>query len=105
MTFAPKKNRQLLNMDTIHYPTLNNNELFQGCDLVMGSGTDTCSAGKHTWVTEFIQGVLVSCRGFSNSLPVEDDLPITDTLITVVIWGGRKMTHSLVQTKCSPLEL
>ena len=79
MTCSPK-NRQILNMDTITYPSLNKNELFQGCNLIMDSGVDTCCAGKHAWVTELIQGISVSCRGFSDSLPVKEDLPIANVI-------------------------
>ena len=80
MTFAPKSSRQLINMDTLKFPTLISAEAYSGCDLIMDSGADTCCAGWHAWVAYFIQGLTVSCQGFSDSLPIEDNLPIANVI-------------------------
>ena len=80
MSFAPKLTRYIHNMDTICFPKLNKDELYFGCDLVIDSGADTCCAGKHAWVTGFIQGVSVSCRGFNDALPIEEDLPLANVV-------------------------
>ena len=69
-------------MDTISFPTLTATEIYEDCDLSMDSGADTCCAGKHAWATEFIQGVTVACRGFSNELPLETDLPLANVVYT-----------------------
>ena len=67
-------------MDTVQFPTLTNEEIYNGCELIMDSGADTCCAGRHAWVTDFIQGLTVSCRGFSDSLPIEENLPLANVI-------------------------
>ena len=44
----------------------------QGCELLMNSATDTCVAGKRAWISEVIEGVVVSARGISDSLPIKE---------------------------------
>ena len=51
-----------------------------GCDLLMDTGTDTCCAGKHAYVLAIIEGISVSCRGFSDNLPVEENLPVVNVI-------------------------
>ena len=80
MTFSPKSTRRILNMDTVRFPILSKQEIYNGCDLIMDSGADTCCAGKHAWVSAFIQGISVSCRGFSDDLPTKEDLPLANVV-------------------------
>ena len=47
----------------------------EGREFLIDSGADTCAAGKHAWITEVIEGVTVSAKGFSDNLPIEEDLP------------------------------
>ena len=70
MTFAPKSTRHLFNTDTIRFPTLTSAEVYRGYNLIMDSGVGTCCAGNHVWVVDFIQGLTLSCRGFSGFLPI-----------------------------------
>ena len=50
------------------------------CDLLMDTGADTCCAGKHAYVLATIEGVSVSCRGFSDNLSVEANLPVVNVI-------------------------
>ena len=67
-------------MDTVCFPKLKPDELHNGCSMVIDSGADTCCAGKHAWVSSFVQGISVSCKGFSDTLPIEEDLPIANVI-------------------------
>ena len=59
---------------------LSQDEMRQGCDMLMDSGADSCVAGKHAWISETVEGLTVSAKGFSDLLPVEDNLPIINIL-------------------------
>ena len=60
---------------------LTNNELLKGCKLLIDSSADTCVAKKkHAWISEIIQGVKVFARGFSDTLPIEENLPIVNAI-------------------------
>ena len=51
-----------------------------GCELLMNSGTDTCDAGNHAYVLAIIEGISVSCRDFSDNLPVEENIPVVNVI-------------------------
>ena len=72
-----KPNKRIAHINNIK---LSSNELKEGCELLIGSGADTCVAGKHAWVKEIIEGVTVSARGFSDTLPIEEDSPIVNAV-------------------------
>ena len=65
---------------SIKIPSLSVKELHDGCELLIDSGADTCCAGRHAYVIEIIPNMTVSCRGFSDNLPVEDNLPIANVI-------------------------
>ena len=64
----------------INMITLTKDELTNGCELLLDSGADTCVAGKHAWIAEVIEGVTVSARGFSDNMPIEENLPIVNAI-------------------------
>ena len=64
----------------INMVNLMDKEMSTGCELLIDSGADTCVAGKHTWISEIIKGVTVFARGFSDTLLLEDNLPIVITI-------------------------
>ena len=92
------------------FPLLSASELHEGCRLGFDSWADTCCAGKHAKVLEFLDGKSVTAHGFGNHLPKTPHLPIAtvayahdtaegETLILVVnnaIYMGDKMTDSLL---------
>ena len=59
---------------------LTDKELITGCELLIDSGSDTCVVGKYAWISEIIEGVTVSARGFSDTLPMEENLPIVNVI-------------------------
>ena len=61
-------------------PKITTIEESNGCDLLMDNGADTCCAGKHTYVLAIIEGISVSCRGVSDNLPVEENLPVVNVI-------------------------
>ena len=61
---------------------LTDNELITGCELLIDSSADTCVAGNHTWISEIIEGVTVSAYGFSDTLPIKENLPIVNAIYT-----------------------
>ena len=65
-------------MDILRFPALSREDIYNGCDLIIDSGADTCCTGKHAWVSDFIQGISVSFRGFSDDLSIEVDLPLAN---------------------------
>ena len=62
----------------INNTKLSSNELKEWYELLIDSGADTCVADKHGWITEVIEDVTVSARGFSNNLSIEEYLPIVN---------------------------
>ena len=50
------------------------------CDLLIDTGIDTCCAGKHAYILAIIEGISVSCRDFSDNLPVEENLPVVNVI-------------------------
>ena len=59
-------NLKSTNNNIIRNPTLNQSELFNGCEMLLDSGADTSVVGKHGFVTEIIEGISVSSQGFSD---------------------------------------
>ena len=55
-----------------------NSRVRDGYDLLIDFGVDACVAGKYAWVSEITQGVTVSAKGISDSMPIEDNLPIVN---------------------------
>ena len=75
MEFKP--NAQIAEISMI---LLGKRKLTHGYELLLDSGADTCVAGKHDWIAEVIEGVTVSTRGFSDNLPIEDNLLIINVI-------------------------
>ena len=46
----------------------------------MDSGADTFVTGKHTWVSEIIEGTIVSAKGFNNNLPIIENSPMVNAI-------------------------
>ena len=78
MTFS--LTRHVASSNSIKIPSLSVKELHDGCELLLDSGADTCCAGHHAYITEIIPHTTVSCRGFSDNLPIEDNLPIANVI-------------------------
>jgi len=75
--FDDQPGERIAEINMVH---LSDSELTDGCELLMDSGADTCVAGKHAWISERIEGVTVSARGFSDSLPIVENLPIVNAI-------------------------
>ena len=60
------------------HPTLTKTELQYGCKLDIDSWADTCCAGRHAHVLEFIEGKTVSATGFSSELGSLTDLSMAN---------------------------
>ena len=65
--------------ETIFIP-LSADEMRHCCEMQTDSGADSCVAGKHAWISESVEGLTVSAKGFSNSLPIEENLPIVNVI-------------------------
>ena len=61
-------------------PKLTIIEEHNGGELLMDSGANTRCAGKHAYILAIIEGISVSCRGFSDNLPVEEHLPVVNII-------------------------
>ena len=61
-------------------PNITTIEASNGCNLPMDNGVKTCCAGKHAYVLAIIESISVSCRGFSDNLPVEENLPVVNVI-------------------------
>ena len=98
------------NADTFRHPSLSDHEHNYGCKLGIDSWADTCCAGKHAFVEEFIEGKTVTATGFTSSLGSVSNLPIANVVYaydskdgTVIllecnnsIYLGDKMSDSLM---------
>ena len=42
--------------------------------MLIDAGADTCCAGKYAYIIDFVAGISVSYRGFSDNLPIADGL-------------------------------
>ena len=62
------------------HPCLSDDEMKQGCKLGIDSWADTCCAGKHCYVEEFVEGKVVHATGFTPSLGSMQNLPIAHVL-------------------------
>ena len=96
--------------DTFRHPTLSDAEHNDGCKLGIDTWADTCCAGKHAFVEEFVEGKTVTATGFTSSLGSVKNLPIANVLYaydatdgTVIllecnnsIYLGTKMSDSLM---------
>ena len=98
-----------LNSDNFRHLVLSRDEMQYGCKLGIDSWADTCCAGKHAHVLEFIEGKSVTASGFSSELgslsnlaianvAYSYDTPLGETLILVInnaIYLGEHMSDSL----------
>ena len=72
--------RYVASSNLVKIPALSTNEPHMGYELLIDSRVDTYCAGPHTYIIELITGMSVSYRGFSDNLPIEEDLPILNVL-------------------------
>ena len=56
------------NAGTFFHPVLSDTEHVEGYKFDTDSWADTCCAGKHAFVEEFIEGKTVTATGFTSSL-------------------------------------
>ena len=89
---------------------LSDDELRTGCKLGFDSYADTCCAGRHARVESIIEGKTVSASGFSNTMPVMENLPLANVLyacatqdgetfilrVNIAIYLGDQMEDSLL---------
>ena len=97
-------------IDNFRHPLLSNEEHTNGIRLGIDSWADTCCAGRHAYVEEFVMGKTVTATGFTPSLGSVPSLPIAHVLYaydaldgTVIIleannsiYLGEKMEDSLM---------
>ena len=82
--------RHVAKITTIIMPTISTIEENNGCELLINSGTNTCGAGNHAYVLAIIEGISVSCRDFSDNLPVEENLPVVNVIYAYDCKRGEK---------------
>ena len=70
------------------HPVLSATEHENGSRLGIDSWADTCCAGKHCYVQEFIEGKTVTASGFTSSLGSIKNLPIANVLYAYDDPGG-----------------
>ena len=75
-----KASTKRFSVDTFRHPLLTQDELSQGTKLGIDSWADTCCAGKHCYVEEFVEGKMVNATGFTPSLGTVSNLPIVHAL-------------------------
>ena len=51
-----------------------------GCELLIDSGADSSVTEKHTHILEYIEGYKFSVQGFSDNMPLIEDLLIVNTI-------------------------
>jgi hypothetical protein len=68
------------NMSTFRHPKLSDEDHTNGCKLGIDTWADTCCAGKHAFVEEFIVGKTVTATGFTSTLGSVPDLPVANVL-------------------------
>ena len=105
-----KVNKSALSQNAhFRHPLLTKSELQYGCKLGIDSWADTCCAGRHAHVLEFIEGKTVTASDFSSDLgsltnlsmanvAYAYDTPHGETLLLIVnnaIYLGDNMTDSL----------
>ena len=59
---------------------MNDEELRNGCKLGFDSYADTCCVGRHARVESIIEGKTVSASGFTDAMPVMENLPLANIL-------------------------
>ena len=98
------------NADTFRHPILSDEDHNEGCKLGIDTWADTCCAGKHAYVEEFVEGKTVTATGFTSSLGSVTNLPVanivdaydaTDGTVILLecnnsIYLGVKMSDSLM---------
>lgn len=62
------------------HSSLTQREMREGCKLILDSGSDSCVAGKHAHVLEFIEGHTVSAYSFDDSAAPLDNMKIANVL-------------------------
>ena len=67
-------------MLNFRHPRLTDDEHTNGCKLGIDTWADTCCAGKHAFVEEFIVGKTVTATGFTSTLGSVPDLPVANVL-------------------------
>ena len=80
VVFVVAKTSSLFSIDKFRHPKLSNDELKYGCRLGIDSWADTCCAGRHCYVEEFVQGKVVNATGFTSTLGSLNNLPIAHVL-------------------------
>ena len=104
------KTNTKFNMSSFRHPKLSDEDHTNGCKLGIDTWADTCCAGKHAFVEEFIVGKTVTATGFTSTLGSVPDLPVANVLYaydtsegTVIIlecnnsiYIGDKMQDSLM---------
>ena len=81
---------------SFRHPKLLENEYSTGCRLGLDSWADTCCAGKHAYVEEFIEGQTVSASGFTSSLGKLSNLPLAN-----VVYAFDKQNGETVLIECN----
>ena len=83
-------------IDNFHHPQLTHNEHSFGCKLGIDSWADTCCAGKHAFVEEFVEGKIVNATGFTPSLGALNGLPIAH-----VVYAHDTLDGSVLLLECN----
>ena len=68
------------NMSSFRHPKLSEEDHTNGCKLGIDTWADTCCAGKHAFVEEFIVGKTVTATGFTSTLGSVPDLLVANVL-------------------------
>jgi len=71
---------QKVDSDVFKHPILTTQELQSGCKFILDSGADSCVAGKHAHVLEFVEGHTVSAQSFNDSAPPLTNMKIANVL-------------------------
>ncbi len=108
MTFHTSVNQVVFNTTTFTHPHLSEEEMCEGCRLGIDSFADTCVAGKHAHVIEFIDGKEISAKAWDGhktqhlriaNVAYAYDTPDGETLILIFnqsIYRGEIMDDGLV---------
>ena len=106
--FHSSISRVVFHTTSFTHPTLTAQEMQEGCRLGIDTFADTCVAGKHAHVIDFIEGKEISARAWDGhqtqhlriaNVAYAYDTPMGETIILVFnqsIYGGEFMTDSLV---------
>ena len=105
-----KKTSTIQSYNTHTVIPLSKDELRNGCELGLDTWADTCCVGKHAHIDSYVDGKMVSAKGFASTLPTLDNIPIVNAsfayddgtgrtwLLQVnnAIYLGSHMDHSLL---------